>query len=90
VVHNAQNCWLSGRCPSSGILNTREHDVSETDPVSETLCSPVFRIPDDGQNFINPVFRNVTARLQMPVMDSVPKFIYQTLYFCTRMGESNE
>jgi hypothetical protein len=68
-------------CQSSGILKTREHNISirkldllpssglrlatsktqqrrrlllhlraETDPVSETLCSLVFRILEDGQN----------------------------------------
>jgi hypothetical protein len=26
----SQNYWVSGLCPSSGILNTRKHDVSET------------------------------------------------------------
>jgi hypothetical protein len=62
--------------PSSGILKTREHSVSETgcisvlrwrrdtpillgplergnlnpDPVSKTLCSLVFGIPDDGHS----------------------------------------
>jgi hypothetical protein len=27
----SQNHWVFGLCPSSGILNTREHNVSETD-----------------------------------------------------------
>jgi hypothetical protein len=92
MVCNTQNYWIAGLCPSSGILNTRKHNVSETgsvsvvrsgeggtyfvgslergnlnhwsrdpaqeispsldmkterDPVSETLCFLVFRIPDD-------------------------------------------
>jgi hypothetical protein len=67
-----------GLCPSSGILETRKHNVLETgsvsvlrlwgedtystgslgspthlrteiEPVSETLCFTVSRIPDDGQ-----------------------------------------
>jgi hypothetical protein len=25
-----QNCWVFGLCPSSGILETRKHNVSET------------------------------------------------------------
>jgi hypothetical protein len=29
-----QNHWGSGLCPSSGILKTRKHDVSETGSVS--------------------------------------------------------
>jgi hypothetical protein len=28
MVHNTQNHWDSGLCPSSGILNTRKHNVS--------------------------------------------------------------
>jgi hypothetical protein len=34
-----QNYWIFGLFPSSGILVNRKHDVSETDPVSETLFS---------------------------------------------------
>jgi hypothetical protein len=62
MVCNIQNYWVFGICPSSGILETRKHSVSETvsgpsfshlrtetDPVSETLCYLVSRIPDDGQ-----------------------------------------
>jgi hypothetical protein len=49
MVYNTRNYSVFGLCPSSGILKTRDHNVSETDPVSETLCSLVFRIPDDGQ-----------------------------------------
>jgi hypothetical protein len=45
MVYNTRDYWVFGLCPSSGI-----HLRTETDPVSETLCSLVFRIPDDGQN----------------------------------------
>jgi hypothetical protein len=31
---NIQNCWVFGLFPSSGILETRKHDVSETSSVS--------------------------------------------------------
>jgi hypothetical protein len=41
---NIQNYWVFGLCPSSSILKTREHNISET------LRSLVFRIPDDGQS----------------------------------------
>jgi hypothetical protein len=34
MVYNIQNCWASSLCPSSGILNTRNHNVSETGSVS--------------------------------------------------------
>jgi hypothetical protein len=29
-----QNYWVSGLCPSSGILNTRKHNISETESLS--------------------------------------------------------
>jgi hypothetical protein len=52
MVYNTQNYWVYGLCLLSVILKiTREHNVLETDPVSETLCSLViFRISDDGQS----------------------------------------
>jgi hypothetical protein len=49
MVYIAQNYWVLGFCPSSGILEARKRNVSETDPVSETFCFLVSRIPDDGQ-----------------------------------------
>jgi hypothetical protein len=30
MVSNIQNHWVSGLCPPSGILNTINHNVSET------------------------------------------------------------
>jgi hypothetical protein len=30
IVYNTQNYWVSGLCPSSGIPETRKHNVSET------------------------------------------------------------
>jgi hypothetical protein len=50
MVYNTQNYWVFGLCPSFRILETRKHNVSETDPVSEKLCFPVSRIRDDGQS----------------------------------------
>jgi hypothetical protein len=53
MVYNTQNYWVFGLYPLSGILKTREHNVlrrAETDPVSETLCSLVLILPDDGQS----------------------------------------
>jgi hypothetical protein len=44
-----QNYWGFGLLPSSGILGTRKHDVSETDPASETSCFLVPTIPGDGK-----------------------------------------
>jgi hypothetical protein len=50
MVYNTQvYFFFFGIFPSSGILETRKHDVSETDPVSETSCFLVSRIPDDGK-----------------------------------------
>jgi hypothetical protein len=34
MVYNTQNHWVSGLCASSGILNIRKHNVSETGSVS--------------------------------------------------------
>jgi hypothetical protein len=31
MVYNTQNYRVLGRCPSAGILKTREHNVSETE-----------------------------------------------------------
>jgi hypothetical protein len=33
-VYNTQNYWVSGLCSSSGILNTRKHNVLESRLVS--------------------------------------------------------
>jgi hypothetical protein len=33
MVFNTQNYWLFGLCPSSGILETRKHNVSESGSV---------------------------------------------------------
>jgi hypothetical protein len=29
MAYNIQNYWVSGLCPSIGILNTRKHNISE-------------------------------------------------------------
>jgi hypothetical protein len=34
MVYNTKNYWISGLCPSSGLLNTTKHKVSVTRPVS--------------------------------------------------------
>jgi hypothetical protein len=49
MVYNTQDYWVFWTFPSSGILETRKHDVSETGSVSETSCFLVSRIPDDGK-----------------------------------------
>jgi hypothetical protein len=40
MVHHAQNYWVFGLFPSSGILGTRKHDVSETGSVPVLRCLP--------------------------------------------------
>jgi hypothetical protein len=40
----SQNYWVFGLSPSSGILKTREHNVSETASVSVFRCGGVCRI----------------------------------------------
>jgi hypothetical protein len=34
MVYNTQNYWDFGLCPTSGILESRKHNVSETGSVS--------------------------------------------------------
>jgi hypothetical protein len=50
MVYHIQNSWVFGLLPSSDILGTRKHDVSETGSVSETLCFLVPRISEDGKS----------------------------------------
>jgi hypothetical protein len=56
MVYNTWHYWVFGLCPSSDILKTRKHNVSEThlktetDPLSEILCFLAFIIPDDGKS----------------------------------------
>jgi hypothetical protein len=47
VVYHNQNYWGFGLFPSSSILGTRKHDVSETGSVSVLRCLLPF-IPEDG------------------------------------------
>jgi hypothetical protein len=57
MVYNTWSDWVSGLWASSGILNTRKHNVAgegkleiQLDSFSETLCFLVFRIPNDGRS----------------------------------------
>jgi hypothetical protein len=51
MVHNSQNYWVFGPCPSSGILETKKDNVSETGSVlssgeggkTPTLLGPLER-----------------------------------------------
>jgi hypothetical protein len=44
-----QNPWVSGLCPSSGILNSRKHNVSGTESVS------VFRWRGETPTLLGPL-----------------------------------
>jgi hypothetical protein len=44
MVYHNQNYWVFGLFSLSGILGTRKHDTSETDPVSEKSCFLISRI----------------------------------------------
>jgi hypothetical protein len=46
MVYNTRNYWVFGVFPTPPNSDLR----TETNPVSETLCYLVFRIPDDGQS----------------------------------------
>jgi hypothetical protein len=49
MVYHSQNYGVFGFCSASGILETRRHLRMETDPVSETLCLLVPKIPTMGK-----------------------------------------
>jgi hypothetical protein len=43
MVYDIQDYWVFGLCPLSRILKKqKKYNVSETGPVSETLCSSDF------------------------------------------------
>jgi hypothetical protein len=45
-TRNIEKYWFFGLFPSSGILGTRKHDVSETGTVSETSCLIHLHVSD--------------------------------------------
>jgi hypothetical protein len=45
MVYNTQNYWVYGRCPSSGIPESRKHDVSETESVSVQISLGPLEVP---------------------------------------------
>jgi hypothetical protein len=49
VVHNTQNHWVSGPCPSSGSMFLSPPEDGNRSS-SETLCFLIFRISDDWQS----------------------------------------
>jgi hypothetical protein len=58
MVDNTENYWAFGLCPSSDILETREHNVLETGSLSvlrrggktPTLLGPLERAISKGRN----------------------------------------
>jgi hypothetical protein len=47
MVHNTQNYWVFGLCPSSGIVKTTEHSVSEIRSAS------IFRLVADTYSVVS-------------------------------------
>jgi hypothetical protein len=66
--------WFFWTFPSTGILETRKHDVWETGSVSETSCFLVSRIPDDGK-----VQKKKTSKPVCYIPSSEPFRIYSFL-----------
>jgi hypothetical protein len=64
---NIQNYWYFGLFPSSGILENRKHDVSETGSVSKMPYFLFSRILDDGKRPKNPVIPCVIHHRQNPL-----------------------
>jgi hypothetical protein len=62
-IYNPQHYWVFRLRPSSGILKTRKHNISETGSISETLCSLLFGTLDDGQSPKHPVILSFTIKL---------------------------
>jgi hypothetical protein len=55
MVYGTRDYWVFVLRLSSGILkNTKEHKVSETGSVSETLCSLEYRMINEVQKPSNP------------------------------------
>jgi hypothetical protein len=46
MMYNTRNYWVFGLCPSSGILETRKRDVSETGSAG-TQQSRCLLLPED-------------------------------------------
>jgi hypothetical protein len=55
MVYHTQNYWALGLFPSSGILGTRKHDVSETGSVS------VLRFRGKTPTQLGPLDRELTS-----------------------------
>jgi hypothetical protein len=52
------------------------HMRTETDPVSETFCFLVARIPDDGQSPKNPIILSVIHHPENP-SESISSVVFQ-------------
>jgi hypothetical protein len=55
MVHHIQNYRVFALFPSSGILGTREHDVSETGSVSVLRCGgeDIYSVGSITQSYLN-------------------------------------
>jgi hypothetical protein len=64
MVYNTQNYWFFGFIPSSGILGTRKHDVSETGSVPVLSCVyqlllSISKIQHHPSLFYDPLHRHI-------------------------------
>jgi hypothetical protein len=74
MTYNTKNYRVLGLFPSSGILENRKNDVSETGSVyvSETSCFLFSRIPDDARSPKNSVILlEITCLLWNPTGNKI-------------------
>jgi hypothetical protein len=68
MVCKTRNYWGFGLCPSSGILNTREHNVSEIGPVSILRWQWLRLALSKGPNWIRVGFEVFTAVIMKTII----------------------
>jgi hypothetical protein len=79
-VISIQNYWVSGLCPSSRILNTRTHNVSETGCFrpqvreGDTFSAPVGSLTKrvNLNHWITPIFQLTESMMDIKTKRYVP------------------
>jgi hypothetical protein len=53
MVHNTQDHWVSGRCPLSGIIKIRKHNITNNNSVAlvHKLTIPTELVDEVSANF---------------------------------------
>jgi hypothetical protein len=64
--YNIQNYWVFRLCPSSGILETGKHDVSETDPVCAVVRKRVHELARAFYLLVTTIWRCSINRVNNP------------------------